>query len=206
MEVPEFPPNSDASKRKAEERDIKRVTSDTPARRRKPLRKQLAKTFVAGDARSVFQHVVLDVLIPAAKDMISDAGREGIDRLIYGESRRRGSTPPQSGPTGYVSYNRYSPVTRQPSAQRAMSRQARSKHDFDEIVLSERVEAESVIDQLYEVVSRYGVVSVADLYEMVGISSTHVDNRWGWQDLHGAGVTRVRGGFLLDLPEPEPLE
>lgn len=206
MEVPEFPPNSDASKRKPEERDIKRVTSDAPARRRKPLRKQLSKTFVAGDARSAFQYVVLDVLIPAAKDMIADAGREGIDRFIFGESRRRGSTPPQAGPTGYVSYNRYSPTSRQSSSQRAMSRQARAQHNFDEIVLSERVEAESVIDQLYEVVSRYGVVSVADLYAMVGISSTHVDNRWGWQDLHGAGVSRVRGGFLLDLPEPEPLE
>lgn len=206
MEVPEFPSNSDASKRKPEERDIKRVTSGEPVRRRKPLRKQFANTFMAGDAKSAMHYVVFDVLIPAAKDMIAEAGSQGIERLIFGENRRRGSTPPQSGPTGYVSYNRYSPTPRQSSPQRAMSRQARARHNFDEIVLSERVEAEGVIDQLYEVVSRYGVVSVADLYEMVGISSTHVDNRWGWQDLHGAGVTRVRGGFLLDLPEPEPLE
>jgi len=206
MEVPEFPSNSEASKRKPEERDIKRVTSGDPVRRRKPLRKQFANTFMAGDAKSAARYVVFDVLIPAAKDMIAEAGSQGIERLIFGDSRRRGASPPQSGPTGYVSYNRFSPATRQSSPQRAMSRQARARHDFDEIVLSERVEAESVIDQLYEVVSRYGVVSVADLYEMVGIHSTHVDNRWGWEDLHGAGVTRVRGGFLLDLPEPEPLE
>jgi hypothetical protein len=206
MEVPEFPPNSDASKRQPDEKDIKRVTSGDPVRRRKPLRKQFADTFVAGDAKSALHYVMFDVLIPAAKDMIAEAGSQGIERLIFGESRRRGSTPPQSGPTGYVSYNRYAMGSRQTSSQRAMSRQARARHDFDEIVLAERVEAEEVIDRLYEVVSRYGSASVSDLYELVGLPSTHVDNKWGWTQLRGAGVSRVRGGFLLDLPEPEPLE
>lgn len=86
-----------------------------------------------------------------------------------------------------------------------MSRQARAQHNFDEIVLQSRTEAEEVVDRLFEVVSRYGSASVADLYELVGLSSTHTDNKWGWDDLQGAGVSRVRGGFLLDLPEPEPL-
>jgi hypothetical protein len=55
-------------------------------------------------------------------------------------------------------------------------------------------------------VSRYESASVADLYELVGLSSVHTDNRWGWTDLTGAGVSRIRGGYLLDLPEPEPLD
>ena len=126
---------------------------------------------------------------------------------FYGDSRRRsGPTPPASGPTGYVSYNRYSMGNRQSSSQRALSRQGRSRHDFDEIVLEARAEAEEVIDRLFEVVSRYGTATVADLYELVGIAGTHTDNKWGWTDLRGAGVSRVRGGFLLDLPEPQPLD
>lgn len=87
-----------------------------------------------------------------------------------------------------------------------MSRQARSRHDFDEVVLTSRTEAEEVIDRLFEVVSRYGTATVADLYELVGITGTHTDNKWGWTDLRGAGVSRVRGGYLLDLPEPQPLD
>lgn len=87
-----------------------------------------------------------------------------------------------------------------------MSRQARARHNFDEIVLDQRSEAEDVIDRLFDLVSRYESASVADLYELVGLSSVHTDNRWGWTDLTGAGVSRIRGGYLLDLPEPEPLD
>jgi hypothetical protein len=205
MDIPDYPPNSEASRRKTEEKDIKRVTSDEPIRRKKPLRKKFSETFVAGDAKSAVRYVMFDVLIPAARDMIAEAGSQGIEKWMFGDSRRRGPTPPQAGPTGYVTYNR--PIHRMGgSPQRAMSRQARARHDFDEIVLPERVDAERVIDELFEVISRYGEVSVADLYEMVGVRSAHTDNKWGWTDLRGSGISRVRGGFLLDLPQPEPLD
>jgi hypothetical protein len=87
-----------------------------------------------------------------------------------------------------------------------MSQRGRAKHDFDEIVLDQRAEAEEVIDRLYDVVSRYEQATVADLYDLVGLSSTHTDHKWGWTDLRGAGVSRIRDGYLLDLPDPEPLD
>ena len=88
---------------------------------------------------------------------------------------------------------------------RTMSQRGRARHDFDEIVLDSRAEAAEVIDTLTEVVSRYGEVSVADLYTMVGIRPNHTDEKWGWVELGDADVARVRGGYLLDLPDPEPL-
>jgi hypothetical protein len=208
MESSEFPPNSEAS-RKISERNVTRVTVTEPIRRKKSLRKQFSETFVAGDAKSAVRYVIFDVLLPAAKDMIVEAGSQGIEKLIFGDSRRRGSTPPQSGPTGYVSYNRYSMGGRPNilnSPQRAMSRQARSRFDFDEIILESRVEAEEVIDRLFDLVSRYESATVADLYELVGLASVHTDNKWGWTDIRGAGVSRTRGGYLLDLPDPIPLD
>jgi hypothetical protein len=208
MDHPEYPPNSEASKREPEDKNIERVTSGEVVRKKKSLRKQFSETFVAGDARSAVRYVLLDVLLPAAKDMIVEAGAQGIEKLIFGDSRRyRGSSPPQSGPTGYVSYNRYSGPMRSimSSSQRVMSRQARARHDFDEIVLESRTEAEEVIDRLFDLVSRYESATVADLYELVGLASSHTDHKWGWTDLRGAGVSRVRGGYLLDLPDPHPL-
>jgi hypothetical protein len=203
----DFPSNSDKSKEAPpEEKDLKRVTSGTATRRKKSLRKQFSETFVAGDAKSALNYVLFDVLVPAAKDMITEAGSQGIEKLIFGDSRRKGAAPPTAGAQGYVSYNRYAMGNRQSAPQRAMSRRARASHDFDEIVLDERTEAEEVIDRLFEVVSRYGSATVADLYELVGLPGTHTDNKWGWHDLRGAGVSRVRGGFLLDLPEPQPLD
>ena len=208
MEHPEFPPNSDASKRETpqdQSKDLKQVTSGEVRRKKKSLRKQFSETFVAGDVKTAVQYMVLDVLLPAAKDMVWEAVSEGFHKLIFGDSsRRRGSTPPQSGPMGYVQYNRYSRSMSSP--QRAMSRQARARHNFDEITLESRAEAEQVIDQLFDVVSRYESATVADLYELVGLSSAHTDHKWGWTDLRGAGVSRTRNGYLLDLPEPNPLD
>jgi hypothetical protein len=206
MDSSEFPPNSEASKnRPVDDKRVERVTSGDPIRKRKSLRKQFSETFVAGDAKSAIAYVVMDVLLPAAKDMIVEAGSQGIEKLIFGDTRRRrGSTPPQAGPTGYVSYNRYSMGAARDAAERVMSRQSRARHNFDEIVLEERAEAEEVIDRLFDLVSRYESASVADLYELVGIVPSHTDNKWGWTDLRGSGVSRVRDGYLLDLPDPDP--
>ena len=209
MENPEFPPNSQASK-KIEDKNIQRVTSGEVTRKKKSLRKQFSDIFVAGNPKTAVRYAMFDVVLPMARDMVWEAISEGFRNLIFGDSRRyRGSTPPQSGPTGYVQYNRYSGImgggSRTSSPQRTMSRQARAQHDFDEIILDSRTEAEEVIDRLFDLVSRYESATVADLYELVGLASSHTDHKWGWTDLHGAGVTRVHGGYLLDLPEPQAL-
>lgn len=207
MTPPEFPPNNEASKKGVPDaKNISPVVSSGATRRRRSLRKQFKETFVAGDARSAIHYVLFDVLLPAAKETVVEAGSQGIEKLIFGDSRKRGSTAPQSGPYGHVNYTRYSSGSGSPSAARAMSRASRARHNFDEIVLDQRTEAEEVIDRLFDLISHYETASVADLYELVGLSSSHTDHKWGWTDLTGAGVTRVRGGYLLDLPEPEPLD
>lgn len=209
MDPSEFPSNSEASKKKNENRNIERVTSSDAIRKKKSLGRQFKETFIAGDLKSSIRYVVFDILLPAARDTIWEAGSGGIEKLIFGEGRGRrrgGSIIPQSGPTGYVSYNRYSMGGSHMSpSQRVMSRMARARHDFDEIVLESRTEAEEVIDRLFDLVSRYETATVSDLYELVGLSSSHTDNKWGWTDLRGAGVSRVRDGYLLDLPDPIPL-
>lgn len=209
MDTPEFPPNSRVSKG-ARDRDITPVTTTGAKRKKKSMRKQFQETFIAGDAKSAVQYMIFDIALPAAQDLFLESFIGGVEKLVRGDSyRRRGSTPPQSGPAGNVQYN-YQRVSMGPSRlsspQRAISRQARARHNFDEIVLDQRAQAEEVIDRLFDLVSRYESASVADLYDLVGLSSNHTDQKWGWVDLQGAGVSRVRGGYLLDLPEPEPLD
>jgi hypothetical protein len=209
MEIPDYPPNSDASKRNPlDDKKVERITSGEAKRKKKSLGKQFKETFVGGDARTAARYVVMDVLVPAARDMIVDMGVAGIEKFIFGEARRRrGPTPPPSGPQGYFNYNRpYTPTgSRMTGPERVMSRRARAAHDFDEVVLESRAEAEEVINRLFEIVSRYESATVADLYELVGLSSVHTDHKWGWTNLRGAGVSTTRDGYLLDLPEPEPL-
>lgn len=198
-------------KPKAQEKRVEKVVEGDVVRRKRPLGKRFAEIFFAGDTRGVVSYVIMDVLLPAAKDTFADAFSQGVERMLFGEvrstSRRTGGRP--SGAGGYVSYNRYSqqqgPGSRR-DEEREISRRARSSHDFDEIIVSTRAEAEEIIDRLFDLVSRYEAATVADLYELVGVKTKFTDDRWGWTDIRGAGITRIRSGYLLDLPRPEPLD
>lgn len=211
----EFPGNSQrkrdrpAPANRIEDRAVKkieRVVEGEVIRRKKPLRRRFANIFMGGDARSAWQFVALDVLLPAAKDMLADAVSQGFERMIYGEarshSRRTGRRP---GEPRYNYHDRFASGRDRGRDEVRISRRARANHDFDEIILPTRVEAEEVIDQMFAIVEKYEIVTVADLYQLVGISSDYTDDKYGWEDLRGAGVTRIQGGYLLDLPRPEPL-
>lgn len=87
-----------------------------------------------------------------------------------------------------------------------MSRRGRATHDFGEIVLNSRVECNEIIDALYELTSRFGVATVADLYDMLGEPSTFQDNKFGWEDMRGSDAERVRDGYLLVLPKPQLID
>lgn len=210
----EFPSNSQNVVKKPEKQEkatddkkIEKVVTGEVVQRKKPLGKRMAETFIGGDAHSVGQYVVMDVLIPAAKDTIADAVSQGIERMLFGEvrstSRRTGAKPSN----GHVSYNRYSggghPALKREEPK--ISSRARANHDFDEIILATRPEAEAVIDRLFDLISRYEAATVADLYDLLGITGNYTDDKWGWTDLRGAGALRIRNGYLLDLPKPEPL-
>lgn len=207
----EFPPNSRKAAARAEEpKRVEQVTSGET--RKRGLSRKFKDTFIGGDARGTAQYVFFAVLIPSAKDMLAEAAQTGIERLIYGESARprRGAPPPGYSATGsvnYTPYNRMGPSTgSRPSQGRPLSQASRTRHNFDEIVIPTRQEAEEVLDRMYELLSKYGSVSVSDLYELTGIQSGHTDYKWGWTELRGSRVDKLRaGGYLLDVPAPVPL-
>lgn len=192
---------------------FEKIISGDASRRKKPLGKRFAETFFGGDSKGVVGYIIFEILIPAAKDMTSEAGNAFLDRVLYGETRtggrRIGARP--GGSNGYVSYNRYASsglsqsILRREDPRPELSRRARGSHDFEEIIVPTRAEAEMVIDKLFAVLSQYGEVSVVDLCEFVGIKPEYTDKKWGWRDLRGAGATRVSNGYLLDLPRPEPI-
>lgn len=212
-----FPGNSnraretpEAAEPQKEREKVERVVGGKVVRRKKPLGTRFAEMFLKGeDSRSVMQYVVQDVLIPAFRDMVTDAITEGIHRRMYGDSRPSGSRRPsqRGGSTPYTPYNRYSTQAPRREETRTISRRARSQHDFDEIILSNRTEAEEVLDQLGNLIDQYGTASVMDLYDLVGITANFTDSNWGWRTLQRADISRVRnGGYLLNLPEPEQID
>src|SRR5687768_12887845 len=205
----EFPGNSKMPRPKApeteSEKKVESVVVNEVETRKKSLFKRFTKLFIGGDSKTVFQYVISEVLVPQAKDMITEAASQGFERFIYGESRspRRHSGPGRSG-SGPVQYNRYAvrgnnPIGRAAGENIRQPVQPRTQV-VDDIFLATRVEAETVLDRLYDLLKQYECASVADLHSLVGLSSNYTDQKWGWTDLHGSQVRRVRDGYILELP------
>lgn len=219
----DFPPNSFKSKDEeppdegsAPPKEVRQVGEGRV--RKQPLGKKFRGFFFTGDARTAAGYVGTEVMLPAIRDLIYQAGSAMIGRIIFGDTHRH---RPYGIPPGYSqmqsqqqmhNYGAYSRMRGGPPVpmiqqQPMMSPQARAHHNFDEIILQSRMEAEEVISQMYEIISTWEVVSVADLYKMVGLASTHVDHKWGWTDVRGSGVQPIRGGgYLLNLPPAQPLQ
>jgi hypothetical protein len=213
----EFPSNSKttnplAAKSTEPEKKVEKIISGPVVRRKKSIFRKFVENFTGGsDTTSVLDYVVFEILTPAAKDIFVDAFTAGIERKIYGDVRSVGRRRYGAAVAGRTDYNRISTGSvlrsdpRGPVEPRLSSR-ARATHDFGEIVLASRLEADAVIDQLFELVSRYEVATVADLYDLVGVPPTFQDNKWGWSDLRGSCSERVREGYLLNLPRPIPID
>lgn len=209
----DFPPNSAKARRPPDDqKNIERVTSAETVRRKRSLGRRFKDAFISGDARTAGEFMVTDVVVPAIRDTLHDALQGGLDKLIYGDTRPRRSSPPKTySDVGHVNYQRQytggPPTSSRSQAPPSMlPRRSRERHQFDDLVLPSQPEAHEVLDRMFDILSRYGSVPVADLYALTGIASSHTDYKWGWTDLKGARARRLQsGGYLLDLPDPEPL-
>lgn len=81
-------------------------------------------------------------------------------------------------------------------------------NDYTDIVLDSREDAENVLDLLRELIDKYGVASIMDLYDVCGLSCDFTYDKYGWHDLNHqiARVVRTSGGYTFRLPRAVPLE
>lgn len=209
----EFPSNSlspqPPAEEKAETKHVQKVVTGNVIRKKKPLGKRFQEMFFGDSDQGVLEYVFGEVLVPALKDMVTDAVSQGMERMIFGETRsnNRRSKPSSGGAfsnPNRVAYDRYSSSNQRRDERPSSNR--RRGHDFDHLILGSRAEAQDVINSLADIVDKYEAVSVKDLYEMVGETYHFTDEKWGWTSMEGAIVRRVSNGYLLDLPKPEPID
>ena len=85
-----------------------------------------------------------------------------------------------------------------------VSNEKRTKIDT-KIVFEHRNDALVALSNLKDIFDLYYVVSVADLYDQAGIKCDYTYGRFGWKDydaIHNAKIVKIKGGYMIDLPEP----
>lgn len=191
------------------DKSLEPIVTGKVVRRKKSLGRRIKEMFFSGDTDSVVGYLVRDVLIPAVQATVTDMITQGVEKAVYGNARSP-RTRPTPGRT-HISYDRYgssrpSPVAGRTPTTPSDRRPARpSAFQLGEVILENRIEADAVAEKMYEIVQEYGVATVGDLNSLIGQTSSYTDHKWGWDNLHGLDIRRVREGYLLILPEPEDL-
>ncbi|MCD8158562.1 MAG: hypothetical protein LUD77_06650 [Clostridiales bacterium] len=138
-------------------------------------------------------------MVPAIKKAISDTVTNGIDLMLYGETGRTGKRSNVSK----ISYWN----GRNGENRRNYNTTGRSYgFSFDDIVLESRGEAEAVLARMGEIIDIYGILSVGDFYDLVGITGNYTDNKYGWNDIRNAYIMRVRDGYMIKMPKAMPID
>lgn len=205
----DYPSNAmNAKQEPKSEKKVEQVVTGTVIKKKKSPFARLTQNFVVEDSGTVLEHLLTDVLVPAAKSLIYDLFTEGLQRKLYGDSRPR--TPAQRTYTSYSTRSsapspggRHIPGST--SNVTPLNRIQRSNHDFRDIILADRGDAEDVLDRMRDLIRDYQVASVNDFYELVGLSGEFTDDKWGWYDLRSASIRAVRGGWAFSLPRTMPV-
>ena len=200
----EYKPNSHKYKedqnRSSPEKKVEKVIAGTVKSKKKSEIRKFTDVFISEDVNNVKSYILLDVLIPAIKKAISDIVTNGIDMILYGETGKTKSNSTASK-VSYRSYYDGRNGRRDYSAIRT-----KISYNYDDIIFDNRGEAEDVLSRMDELISTYGLVSVADLYDLVGVTGNYTDNKYGWTNIRSASVIRVRDGYMLKLPKALPLD
>lgn len=197
----DIPNNSDNFKENASspqpEKKIVPVAKGSVKKSRSSL-KELTDGFIQEDAATVRNSLWFDILIPAAKKTIYDMAMGALEMFFYGGS---GGAPAKSR-MDRVSWRDNSASAKTKSPERV---HPSGNYRFEEVLYPSRADAERALDVMIEILDRYQVCTVSDLYSASDITGSYTDNNYGWDDISSAKIVRFNDGWLLKLPKPQPL-
>lgn len=206
MSEPVYAPNSHKYKEEqknttTEEKRIRKVVK-SPAKTKKNEMRKIADIFISEDVSNVKNYIFMDVLVPAIKKAVYDIVTNGIDMFLYGGSGK----VKNSSSGSRVSYRNYYDQKNSGVVRNHETNRVHSGFEYEDVVFPSRGDAENAKQQMQDIVARYGIVTVNDLYEMAMLSAPYTSQKYGWMDISNVSVERVRDGYVLKLPRAVPID
>lgn len=208
-----------------ETEDIKKRDAVVKGRERKPglFSRAGSLFFGEGGFKGVTEHLVRDIFIQSVQTTMSDiatnsirtiadVASDSIKRAIFGDGyvddiRRRNSNDYWYGSRRYVDnrmsssrgrdYTDYSKRSEKPLHYRSEN----VSNVVRVIEFDSANDANEVLSYMIDSIEQYGLVTVADFYELSDVASKFTDHQFGWTNLDGVRVVPIRGGgFYIAFP------
>ena len=200
----DYPDNSHSSREQNQnsnyEQKLEKVVNGDIKTRKKSKARKLTNVFAdifIPENKSEFEYFIFeDVIEPTIKKVISDI----VSIVLYKETGHVGGS---RGGRSRIQYQNYYRDDRRYMEDRREYGRPRSviNFDYDDIIFETRGDAELVLNSLEDAIAQYGIASVADLYDLSGVTCRgYTANKYGWTDIRSAKVIRTSDGYILQLP------
>lgn len=170
----------------------------------RPATRRFLDFIFAESPKALAAKIGRDVVVPRLKESFEAAANSFLSGILWGDSANRPITGLLKGNTmrgSGVNYNAIS--SSQPGLLQArQANMSRSLGSYQDLALPSQEAAEFLLASMYDLLNQYRVVAVGDFYELAEITPPPSANAYGWTSLDGARISKVREGYLLELPRP----
>lgn len=199
---------------------LEKVGTSEAVLKEKTFMEKLTDAFIAEKPEAVKKYLIEERIVPEIKDFLLEILFDGLSMLV-GTKRKSSSKPDYSAISTsgsrykYASssnyYANHKPVPNDPGPKNTSEDPCEIifKIGPDESYNDAKNTAKEVLSNLRDAAIEYDHASVADLYELSGITpKSFTDNNYGWTPalLQYATIKRVREGYALELPKPIPID
>lgn len=195
-----------AEKVEKEEKKIEAVAKGHKAK--KSGWKRFKESFIAEEAVDFKEYLVKDLIIPTIQDAIYNGIEGGLSMLFYGESGGSRSRRRDRDRRHRTSYS-YRRDRDRDDDDRRDRRSSHSPYGFEEIECETKSEALEILDGMDDILDAYDQVSIADMYDLAGVTRNPEDNNYGWtmSDKDKFKIVHTRDGmYMLSMPRARVLK
>lgn len=197
-------PKIEEEDKKLPEKVIEKVVDGEIVVKKRSVGSKIRDILLADDVENVKDYAFSEVIVPGLKNLIVNSVAMLVLGEVYDDGPRRRR---RSDRVSYATKFKYDDDDRgRRRRERDRDDEIDDISDFEDIVFKRISDAENVLDEMYDILKEYKYVSIKDYYSLAGRKTSVFDDSWGWTDLRGVRVKRIRGGYIITLSKPKSLD
>lgn len=192
---------------KKEKPDLKCVVSG----KSKPVPQSLwSKVFVGikpASGQTMKSFIFDEIVTPLIQRAVVEGVTGAINYLVKGDAYADRKAINSFGKS-YINYNGISSGKSNANGSQYVYSGKNSGMEIENVWFESRVDAQRVLDEMQNVIANYDILTVNGFYDIIGRTNIidPSNEKFGWSDLRNAYITASRGGWVIHLPHPMPID
>lgn len=186
------------------EKKVKEAVVTGVVQVQRPATRRFFDFLFAESPKALGKKITSEVIVPRLKAGFEEAANSFLAGMLWGGAGNRPMSNIVQGTVLRAGQVNYQAMSQQGNSllQARQAAPQRAAGSYEDLVTPTQQAAETLLANMYQLLNQYRVVAVGDLNDLAGITSQPSDNAYGWTSLEGARISKVRDGFLLELPRP----